>query len=119
MVGAVRDDHHVPVLQVHVDIGDADTVDEQRAFRTDEFDGVAGERLEVVDQPGLGLDHPIGDLRLGLLLPPGSAAVPRRRHRFVEADLRAVLDLLEQVGAGVVDQCDTAGDEHFGGPRFG
>ena len=82
--------------------------------RPDELDGVAGEGLEVVDQTGLRLDHPVGDLRLGLLVALHEASLAGVDAALVEPDLGAVLDLLEDLGAGVVDQEDAVGDDHLG-----
>ncbi len=104
----------MPVAQVQIDVGDADAVDEQRALRADELDGVARERFEVVDEPGPRLDHAVGDLDVGLLVPLDEQLLPRVHAALVHPDLRAVLDLLEDLGADVVDEHDVVRDDHLG-----
>ncbi len=74
-------DHHMAAMEIDIDIGNADAVDEQRALAADELDGVTGERLEVSDQTALGLVHQFVDLVVGSLGAEGEPAVARRTHR--------------------------------------
>ena len=101
-------------LHVDVDVGDADAVDQQRALAADELDGVARERLEVSDQAALGLVHQVVDLFVGALGAERPAGGRRSRRRRRAAGPCAVLDLLEDLGAGLVDQHDAVGDQHLG-----
>ena len=112
------DDHHMAAVQVDVDVGNADAVDQQRALAADELDGVARERLEVSDQAALGLVHQLVDLVVGALGAEGEPAVAGVHAAVVQPDPRAVLDLLEDLGAGVVDQGDAVVDQHLG-PEVG
>ena len=110
----VGDHDDVTAAQFDVDVGNADPVDQQRALASDELNGVAGERFQVGDQPTLGFLHQLGDLFVGALGAADQSAVPGVHATVVEAHFRAVFDLLENVGAGLVDQGDTVGQQHFG-----
>ena len=104
----------MPAAHVDIDIGDADAVDQQRAFALDELDRVAGERLQVRGQAALGLAHQVGDVVVGALGAADQPAVTGVHPAFVQANLGAVLDLLEDVGPGLVDEGDPVVDQHLG-----
>ena len=108
------DDHDVAAGQVDVDVRDADSVDEQRALATDELDRVAGERLQVLNEPALGLVHQVGDLFLTVFDTDDQSPVSRVHGAVVHPYPRAVLDLLEDIRSGVVDQPHAVRDEHLG-----
>src|ERR1700728_3117509 len=108
------DHDDVTAAQFDVDVGNADPVDQQRALASDELNGVAGERFQVGDQPTLGFLHQLGDFFVGALGAADQSAVPGVYATVVQAHLGAVFDLLENVGAGLVDQGDTVGQQHFG-----
>ena len=101
-------------MEIDVDIGNADAVDEQRALTADEFDGVTRERLEVCDQAALRLVHQFVDLVVGSLGAVGEPSIARVDAAVVEPDPCAVLDALEDLGAGLVDQRDAVVDQHLG-----
>ena len=103
----------MPAADVDVDVGDADAVDQQRALTADELDRVAGERLEVSHQAALGLVHQFVDLVVGALGAEDQPAVAGVHAALVESHACAVLDLLEDLGPGLVDQRDAVGDEHL------
>ena len=105
-------------MEVDVDVGDADAVDQQRAFTADELDGVARERLEVSDQTALGLVHQFVDLVVGPLGAVDEPAVACVHAAVVQPDPGAVLDALEHLGAGLVDQRDAVVHQHLG-PQIG
>jgi hypothetical protein len=107
------DDHDVPAVDVDVDVGNADAVDQQRALTANELDRVACERLEVSDEAALGLVHQFVDLMVGALGAEDQPTIAGVHAALVESHTCAVLDLLEHLGAGVVDQRDTVGDEHL------
>ena len=113
-VGLLGDDHDVAAVEIDIDVGNADAVDQQRALTADELDGVARERLKMSDEAALGLVHQLVDLVVGALGAEDQPAVAGIHAALVEPDARAVLDLLEDLGAGVVDQRDAVGDEHLG-----
>ena len=98
--------------------GMPDAVDQQRALTADELDGVARECLQVSDQAALGLVHQFVDLVVGPLGAVDEPAVPGVHATFVEPDSGAVLDPLEHLGAGLVDQGDAVVDQHLG-PEVG
>ena len=104
----------MPAAQVDVDVGDADTVDQQRAFAFDELNCVAGECLQMSGQAALGLPHQVGDVVVGAFGAADQPTVTGVHPAFVEANLGAVLDLLEDVGPGLVDQGDPVVDQHLG-----
>ena len=108
--------HHddVAAAQFDVDVGDADAVDQQRALATDELNGVACEGFQMGDQPALGFLHELGDLFLGALGAANQSTVTDVHAAVVEADFRAVFDLLEDIGAGLVDESDAVGQQHLG-----
>ena len=110
----VGDHDDVAAAQLDVDVGDADAVDQQRALTADELNGVARERFQMGDQAALGFLHQVGDLFVGALGAADQPAVAGVDAAVVEADLRAVLDLLEDLGAGLVDQRDAVGQQHLG-----
>ena len=107
------DDHDVPAVDVDVDVGNADAVDQQWALTADELDRVARERLEVSHQAALGLVHQFVDLVVGALGAEDQPAVAGVHAALVHAHACAVLDLLEHLGTGLVDQRDAVGDEHL------
>ena len=107
------DDHHVAATHVDVDVGNADAVDQQRAFAADELNCVAGERFQMGGQPALGLPHQVGDVVVGALGAADQPTVAGVHAAFVQANLRAVLDLLEDVGSGLVDQGDSVVDQYL------
>jgi hypothetical protein len=116
IVGGVRflrDDDHVAAVEVDVDVRDADAVDEQRALAADEFDGVARECLEVRDQPALGLVHQLVDLVVGAFGARDQASVTGVDTAVVQPHPVAVLDLLEDLRAGFVDQRDAVRHQHL------
>jgi hypothetical protein len=116
VIGGFRllgDDHHVAAVDVHIDRGDADAVDQQRALAADELDGVAGERLEMGDEAALGLVHELVDFVVGALGAKDQAPVTGVHAAFMEPHACAVLDLLEDLGTGFVDQRDAVGDQHL------
>src|SRR5262249_36550984 len=108
------DDHDVSAADVDIDIGDADAVDQQRALAADELDRVARERLEVGDQSALGLMHQLVDLVVGAFGAENQLAVAGVHAAFVQSNPGTVFDLLEHLGAGLVDQRYAVGDEHLG-----
>ena len=112
--GPVGDHHHVAAVDVDVDVGDAHTVDQQRALATDELDGVAGERFQMRDQTGLGIVHEVGDFFVAAFDTVDQPAIAGVHAAAVQADLGAVLDLLEDLGAGAVDERDVVGHQHLG-----
>src|SRR6202035_3351703 len=107
------DHDDVTAAQFDVDVGNADPVDQQRALASDELNRVAGERFQVGDQPTLGFLHQLGNLFVGALGAADQSAVPGVHATVVEAHFRAVFDLPENVGAGLVDQGDTVGQQDF------
>ena len=117
-VGFLGHDHDVAAMEVDVDVGDADAVDQQRAFTADELDGVARECLEVGDQATLGLVHQFVDLVVGPLGAADEPAVACVHAAVVQPDSGAVLDALEHLGAGLVDQRDAVVHQHLG-PQIG
>ena len=112
--GPVGDHHHMAAIDVDVDVGDANAVDQQRALAADVLDGVARERLQVGDQAGLRVVHEVADLFVGALHAVDQPAIPRVHPAFVQPNLGAVLDLLEDLRTAVVDQHNVVGDENFG-----
>ena len=110
----LADQQHMAAAQVHVDFGDADAVDQQGAFALDELDCVAGECLQVSGQAALGLAHQVGDVVVGAFGAADQPAVTGVHPAFVEANLGAVLDLLEDVGPGLVNEGDPVVDQHLG-----
>ncbi len=99
--------------------GDADAVDQQRTLAADELDGVPGERLEMRDEAALGFLHQLVDLGVGALGAEDQPAVTGVDAAFVDPDAGTVLDLLEDLGTGVVDEHDAVGDQDLGGPGWG
>jgi hypothetical protein len=117
-VGLLGDDHHMSAVQVDLDIRDADTVDQQRALAADELDGVSGERFEVGDQSALRLVHQLVDFVVGAFDAEDEPPVAGVDTAVVQPHPGAVLDLLEDLRAGLVDQRDPVGYEHLG-PEVG
>ncbi len=113
-VGLLGNDHHVPAVQVHVDVRDSDAVDEQRALAADELDGVAGEGFQVRHEATLGVVHQLVDLLIVALGAHRDAPVTRVDPAVVQPDPRPVFDLLEDFRPGLVDEHHPVGDEHFG-----
>ena len=105
---------HVAATQFDIDVGDADSVDQQRTLATDELNGVARERFQMGDQSALGFLHQLGDLFVGALGAEDQSTVTDVHTAVVEADFGPVFDLLEDVGAGLVDQGDAVGQQHLG-----
>src|ERR1700761_8656776 len=66
------------------------------------------------DKSAFGLVHQLVDLVVGPFGAVHKPAVARIHIAVVEPDPRAVLDSLEYVGAGLVDQGDAVVDQHFG-----
>src|SRR5690606_24816562 len=108
------DDDDVHAVEFDIDVGYADTVDQQRRFTTQVFDRVAGKRLEMVDHARLRVDHPVGDVSLEQFLAERDAALADVEPIVVDAHLHSVAHLLEDLGADVVEQGDARRDEHFG-----
>ena len=117
-VGFLGHDHDVAAIEIDVDVGDADAVDEQGAFTADEFDGVAGKCLQVSDQATLGLVHQLVDLVVGPLGAVDEPAVTGVHAAFVQPDPGSVLDAFEHLRAGLVDQGDAVVHQHLG-PQIG
>ena len=65
-------------------------------------------------RPLLASTHQIVDLVVGALGAVAIAPVARVDAAVVQPDLGAVLDLLEDVRPGLVDEGDAVGDEHLG-----
>ena len=101
-------------VDVDVDVGDADAVDQQRALAADELDRVAGERFQMRDQTGLGIVHEVGDLFVAAFDTVDQPAITGIHATVVQADLGAVLDLLEDLRPGAVEEGDVVGHQHLG-----
>ena len=69
-------------------------------------------------EAALGLVHQLVDLVIGALGAQDQPAVAGVHAALVEPHACTVLDLLEDLGAGLVDQRDAVGDEHLG-PEVG
>ena len=111
MVEPGGDDDHLPPGQLHVDGRDADPVEQQRPLLAHELRGVGGERLELVGEARLGLDERVGDGLDVLSEAAGELELPGVDDAFVQADPAAVFDLVQGLGADVVDQRDAGVDE--------
>ena len=112
------DDHDVPAVQVDVDVGDADAVDQQRALAADELDRVARERLQVSDQAALGLVHQVVDLVVGALGAEDQPAVAGVHAAVVQAHRAPSLTFLKTSGP-VSSISVTPLATSTSGPRFG
>ena len=108
--------HHddMAAVDVDIDIRDADAVDHHRALAADELDGVAGEGLQMGDEAGLGIVHQVGDLLIGALHTVGQSPLTGVDAGLVQSHLGAVLDLLEDLRTGIVDQGDVIGHQYLG-----
>jgi hypothetical protein len=90
--------HHGP------DVGHADSVDEEVTLAFDVFHRVRGERLDLDGQPGPRLDHRGLDGFDRLHVALADRLVVEVDDALVHPDQVAVLDPLEQLGGGVVDE---------------
>ena len=61
VVVAGRHHEHPATVQIDLDRRNPEPVEQQRALAAHELDGVGGERLELVGQPGLGFDERVRD----------------------------------------------------------
>ena len=111
-------DQHLPAADRDLDIGHADPIDDQGTLVPKELDGVRRKRLKRSGQPGLGLDHQVGD-RVGSLLDAASnLGVPDVHPALMKPQPAAILDP-QHLRTDPVDQHDSCGRRGSRGPGSG